>query len=218
MNLWIESNEMLTNIHSVSSLNNTLPMRGFLLVLAILGIRSTAGAAGQPLIIDPSKSTVGIAVKSTIDSFVAHLDSFESGVTLDPATGRPVEAWFQADFNKIRTGKNDRDRDMNTWQRTDTFPTVRFEATGIEPSPGGGWTVRGTLRLHGVDHRISFPFTAAVSNSQVVLDGTAVLDTRDFGLPVIRKLWLLKVDPFVHVHFHLQGRPAAPSGRATSVP
>jgi hypothetical protein len=65
---------------------------------------------------------------------------------------------------------------------------------------------------------VDFPFTTSISNGLVVLDGTAVLDTRDFGLPVIRTLWLLKVDPVVRVHFHLQGRPAAPSGRAANGP
>ena len=193
-------------------------MRGCLLILAILGIRSAAGAAGQPLVIDPAGSTVEVVVKSTIDPFVARLDSFEARVSLDPATGRPVEAWFRTDFGRIRTGKNDRDRDMNTWQRTGTFPTVSFKSTGIAPSPGGGWMAKGTLRLHGMDRGISFPFTATVSNGLIVLDGIAELDTRDFGLPVIRKLWLLKVDPLVRVHFHLQGRPMAPGAQAINLP
>jgi hypothetical protein len=31
------------------------------------------------------------------------------------------------------------------------------------------------------------------------------VDTRDYGLPIIRVFGLLKVDPLVHVQFHLEG-------------
>ena len=41
------------------------------------------------------------------------------------------------------------------------------------------------------------------------LDGEAVLDTRDFGLPIIRMFGLLTVDPQVKVRFHLQAKPSA---------
>ena len=37
------------------------------------------------------------------------------------------------------------------------------------------------------------------------IDGDAVIDTRDFGLPIIKKFLVLKVDPEVRVRFHLQG-------------
>jgi iron complex transport system substrate-binding protein len=45
--------------------------------------------------------------------------------------------------------------------------------------------------------------------------GDASLDTREFGLPVIRLFGLLKVDPVVRVRFHLQGTAPAGKGRAS---
>ena len=55
-----------------------------------------------------------------------------------------------------------------------------------------------------------FPIAVTSDGRLLAIDGEAVLDTREFGLPVIRLLGLLKVDPQVAVRFHLQGTRGGP--------
>ena len=57
---------------------------------------------------------------------------------------------------------------------------------------------------------MSFPVTIRGPWPTFLCDGEVAIDTRDYGLPVIKKFILLKVDPVVHLSFHLQGRVAAP--------
>jgi polyisoprenoid-binding protein YceI len=94
---------------------------------------------------------------------------------------------------------------MNEWQQTDKFPDIVFTLTSLEPAGGGKSAARGRLRLHGLERSVSFPILIQTDATAVSMDGDVTIDTRDYGLPVISKYYLLKVDPVVHLHFHLQG-------------
>ena len=50
-----------------------------------------------------------------------------------------------------------------------------------------------------------FPVSITTDRTIYAVDGRVVLDTRDFGLPKIRKLGVLRVDSNLTVRFHLQG-------------
>jgi len=55
---------------------------------------------------------------------------------------------------------------------------------------------------------MSFPISIATGHRMITLDGDVAIDTRDYGLPVIKKYLILMVDPVLHLRFHLQGRLA----------
>ena len=104
----------------------------------------------------------------------------------------------------MKTGRADRDHNMLGWLQTNQFPQVIFELRTVDRGPDGALTAHGRFQLHGQLHDLSFPVTVTVGRGVTTIDGVATLDTRDFGLPIIRFL-VLTVDPVVHVHFHLQG-------------
>ena len=175
-----------------------------LLAAAILALPLATRANDALFVMDRAESHVDIAVKSTLDSFVAHLEHFDVAITLDPENGRIESTAFHADLSAVKTGSVDRDHNMSVWLRTNEFPQVVFELSAVDRGPNGALTARGRIQLHGHQHDVRFPVTAKVSRRLTTIDGTAILDTRDFGLPIIR-FWVLTVDPVVHVHFHLQG-------------
>jgi polyisoprenoid-binding protein YceI len=175
-----------------------------LLATAILALPLAAKAKGALLVLDRAESHVDIAVKSTVVSFVARLEDFDVAITLDPESGRVESTAFHADLAAVKTGRADRDQNMSVWLQTNEFPKVVFELGAVDRGPNGALTARGRLQLHGQQHDLRFPVTVTVSRGLTTIDGTATLDTRDFGLPILR-FWLLTVDPVVHVHFHLQG-------------
>ena len=175
-----------------------------LLAAAILALPLATRANDALFVLDRAESHVDIAVKSTLDSFVAHLEHFDVAITLDPENGRIESTAFHADLSAVKTGSVDRDHNMSVWLRTNEFPQVVFELSAVDRGPNGALTARGQFQLHGQRHEIRFPITVTVNRGLAAIDGTATLDTQDFGLPIIR-YWILTVDPVVHVHIHLQG-------------
>ena len=174
-----------------------------------LGLGTSLRAAEGPLAIDLAQSRVEIAVKATMDSFVAKLTKYEPQIVVAD-DGRVSAARFAFRFRDIETGKEARDKAMHKWQQTDTFPDGLFVLSSISPANGNAYTAFGRLTLHGVTRDIQFPVSLARDGQRFAIDGDATVDTREFGLPVYRMLGVLKVDPLVHVRFHLQGNAPTP--------
>lgn len=182
-------------------IQRTLLLCAAALLLAALPLR----AAQRPLRVDFDQSRIDIVVKATVDSFTGRLAAYEPSLTLGD-DGRIAAARIAFHFRDVFTGKAKRDKAMHDWQHTDEFPDGEFVLAALDPTGPGQALVRGRLLLHGVAHDISFPVTFTRQDSTYAIDGDAVIDVRDYSLPVIRMMGLLKVDPIVHVKFHLQGR------------
>ncbi len=167
-------------------------------------------AAERSVAIDKTSSRIEIAVKATMDSFVGKLTDYTPTVRMDPETGKVTAATIAFLFSDVKTGNEKRDHEMHVWQQTEKFPAGTFSLTALEAETGGKLTARGTLTFHGVAQPLSFPVTVTRNGSSMTVEGDAVVDTLSFGLPVIHKFAVLKVDPLVTVHFHLVGAMAAP--------
>lgn len=176
-----------------------------LLVFALMAL--TASAAPEALVIDSAQSRVEIVVKATVDSFTGRLDGYKAAITVDG--GHVTAATLKFNFSDVHTGKTARDEAMHEWQETAKHPDGVFTLAALEPAADGRFNARGTLVLHGVSREIVFTVSVITDGSLYAIDGVAPLDTRDFGLPVIRKFGLLKVEPQVKVRFHLQGTAKA---------
>lgn len=179
-----------------------------LLMLGLTAVR--LAAADAPLIVDKASSRIEIVVKATADSFVGRLADYTATGTVDPATCRVTAAQIGFNFADVKTGNEKRDAEMHLWQQTAQFPKGSFSLTSLEPAAAGKFTAHGTLVLHGVSHELVFPVTVIRDGAALSVDGEAEVDTRDFGLPLIRKFVVLKVDPIVGVRFHLAGAASAP--------
>lgn len=181
-----------------------------LLPLVLLLPAVTTPGQAAAFACDAAQSRIDVIVKATVDSFTGRLSRFDPEITFDD-TGRVSSARLRFRFLDLLTGKEKRDRAMHEWQHTDQFPDGEFKLDSLAPASGGSWLAQGRLTLHGTTQPLSFPVTIVSQGEVCALDGEAVVDTREFGLPVIRLLGLLKVDPLVHVRFHLQGRREAKS-------
>lgn len=175
------------------------------LVLMLSSVRLSA--APEALVVDATRSRVEIVVKATVDSFTGQLDAYKAAITVDG--GRVTAATLKFNFSDVHTGKEGRDEAMHEWQETAKHPDGVFTLAALEPAADGRFNARGTLVLHGVSREIVFTVSVITDGSLYAIDGVAPLDTRDFGLPVIRKFGLLKVEPQVKVRFHLQGTAKA---------
>jgi len=177
----------------------------FLLGLGLLASALPGFAAPRALLIDPAQSRIDIAVQATVDSFTGHLQHCEPVVTLGE-DGAILAVRVPFHFRDVVTGKAKRDAAMHDWQQTDKFPDGEFVLGSLTPLAAGRFTAKGVLTFHGAAHELSFPVAVTTDHALYAVDGEAVIDTRDFGLPIIRMFAVLKVDPLVKVSFHLQGR------------
>lgn len=176
------------------------------LVVLVALLPAFAFAAPAPLVVDTAQSRVEVVVKATVDSFTGTLDAYTADISVD--AGRVVAATFGFRFDQVHTGKDGRDTAMHEWQETPKHPDGLFTLKAIETGADGRLTARGSLVFHGVTKDIAFPVSVTTDRKLYAIDGEAPLDTRDFGLPIIRKFALLKVDPVVKIRFHLQGAVA----------
>jgi polyisoprenoid-binding protein YceI len=178
--------------------------------ILLLLLATAAGLRATPLVVDPGQSRVEIDVKATVGSFVARLPDYEASVSVAADTGRISTGTFRFKFGSIHTGNAERDRDMNDWQQTVVYPEVVFVLAGVETGADGATVAQGELTFHGTRRPVRFPVSVRADRGTLVIAGEVAVDTRDYGLPVIRKLLILKVDPVVRLRFSLQGRLVAP--------
>ena len=182
--------------------------RARLFAAAILVLPLATEAKEAMLVLDRSQSHIEIAVKATVDSFVARVEDFDVAVAVDPESGRVGYTTFHANLTAVKTGGTERDYDMGVWLQMSEFPQDSFELAALDRGPDGVFLARGRLKLHGQQHDVNFPVRITADRGLITIDGAALLDTRQYGLPIIRMLWVLTVDPVVRVHFRLQGRLA----------
>ena len=186
-----------------------------LLLFALLPV--CLGAAPSPLVVDPSQSRIEVAVPCTMDSFTGTLDAYAADITVDG--GRVTAAKLSFNFTDVHTGKAARDEAMHDWQDTPKHPSCSFVLRTLEPISGSGsrFNATGTFTLHDVATELTFPVSVTTEQNRYAIDGEAPLDTRNFGLPIIRKFGLLKVEPLIKVRFHLQGAIKVPVVNSASV-
>jgi polyisoprenoid-binding protein YceI len=170
---------------------------------------ATSPMRAAPLEIDPRQSKIEVAVSCTMDSFVGHLERFQSTIEWDPSAPLPAKADVSFDFGDLKTGNNDRDLAMLKWLRYETYPTASFHLTTWTQT-GGTNIAQGQLIIHGVTTVVQIPVALTRDQTARGIFGEVVIDCRDFKLPRIRKALLLTVNPKLRVKFQLIGRMVSP--------
>jgi len=162
----------------------------------------TSAAAGT-LAIDKGKSQIKVDAKATGHSFAGTLSDFTAKVTGDDATMAPTAVDLGWKFADLKTADEKRDKEMMKWLGGGN-PEGSFKFVKIWTDKGQTYA-QGTLKIHGVSKTIDFPYTAKKDGKTVTIDGTAALDYYDFGLPLIRAMAVMTVNPKLTVSFHLVG-------------
>lgn len=177
--------------------------RSLCLFLVLPAVALAAGA----LKIDRAKSFVDVDVKATVDSFTGRLENYDAQIGLDDA-GKIKTVVFTFKFADLKSGKGDRDNAMIEWLGGGE-PDGKFELGVLAMAPDGQGQVTGRLTFHQASQLIEFPVEVQQLDNAVTIKGAATLNYTNWGLKVIRKALLLKVDPEVKVRFKIVGTPEA---------
>lgn len=155
------------------------------------------------LTIDKAQSHIKVDAKATGHSFAGTLSDFTAKVSGDDATLAPASADLGWKFADLKTEDEKRDKEMIKWLGGGS-PEGSFKFIKTWTDKGQTYA-QGTLKIHGVSKVIAFPYTAKKEGKVVTIDGTAALDYQDFGLPIIRAMAVMTVNPKLSVNFHLVG-------------
>ncbi len=167
-------------------------------LLIVIG-QATAGS----LAVDKAKSRIQVDAKATGHEFSGTLDDFTAKVTGDGATLAPTSVALTWKFADLKTADVKRDAEMIKWLgAAGKEGSFKFAKTWTDK---GKNFAQGDITIHGISKTIAFPYTAKKEGSWVTIDGTASLDYLDFGLPLIRSMAVMTVNPKLTVRFHLVG-------------
>lgn len=160
-------------------------------------------ASAGTLKVDKAKSRIQVDVKATGHAFTGTLGDYSAKVTGDDATLEPTGVDLTWKFSDLKTGEEKRDKEMVKWLGGGA-PEGSFTFTKTWSDKGKTYAM-GELKIHGVAKAIAFPYTAMKEGTWVTIDGTASMDYQDFGLPIIRTMAVMTVNPKLAVRFHLVG-------------
>ena len=170
---------------------------------AILVAVHSAGA--ETLEVDKQRSRIQVDASATGHRFTGTLADFTATGSGSPATLDPSGFKLQWHFRDLKTGDDKRDHEMIKWLGGgDQMGSFTF--TKCWTGKDGGKNAMGSLTIHGVSKDLTFPFTIRADGDWVTVDGTARIDYKNFGLPVIRSMGFMTVDPKLAVRFHVVGK------------
>ena len=168
-------------------------------ILVLLPMLASAGT----LKVDKAKSRIQVDAKATGHEFTGTLGDYSAKITGDDVTLDPTGVDLTWKFSDLKTGDEKRDREMIKWLGGGA-PEGSFTFTKTWTDKGKTHAM-GNLKIHGISKTISFPYTAKKEGPWVTIDGAASLDYQDFGLPIIRAMAVMTVNPKLAVRFHLVG-------------
>jgi len=171
------------------------------LTLLCLAVPVTAAT----LEVDKTRSKIEVAAKATGHDFSGILKEYTVKATGDLAKLKPESLELNWNFSNLKTADDGRDTEMLKWLGAAT-PMGSFKFIKFWTDKAGVDHAAGTLTIHGVGKTVYFPFKVKKDGEWVTASGTAELDYKDFGLPVVRAMLVMTVDPKLVVTFQVVGK------------
>ena len=161
-------------------------------------------AHAATLEVDKGRSRIQVDAKATGHRFTGTLKEYTAKVSGDSGSLRPEAFALDWSFKDLDTDDKKRDAEMLHWlENRDAKGNFRFDKSWTEKD---GSHAMGTLTIHGVSKKVSFPYTVKKEGEWVTIDGRVWMDYQDFRLPVIRTMAVMTVDPKLLVRFHVVGK------------
>jgi len=173
--------------------------------LSAVLIGFTMLAMGESLEVDKARSRIQVDAKATGHAFTGTLDNYTASVIGDAKTKEPTAFSLAWDFTDLKTADPKRDAEMVKWLGGGK-PKGSFTLTKGWADAKGQRYIMGNLAIHGISKTISVPYTVKEEDGWVTINGTAGFDYESFGLPIIRAMAVMTVDPKLSVRFHLVGK------------
>src|SRR5262245_8750745 len=166
----------------------------------LLSLAFLACAAAQPsqrptlqeYAVDAGHSIIEFSVGFAVTRIKGRFTQARGTILYDPAAPQRSSVTVVLDAKSIDTGWPHRDDHLRTddFFDVDRFPTITFQSASLVRT-AAGWTMNGSLTMHGVTKSIAIPFRFVQPPSRSPESGWMVLNAvgalrlawKDFGIP-----------------------------------
>lgn len=145
-----------------------------------------AGAKGEGMQITPANSAITFVGYKVTGQHSGGFTAF-SGV-VDLVNGKPEESSVSVEIEAVSVFADDAKLTdhlkTKDFFEVEKFPKASFRSTKIEAGAKGpdNFTVTGDLELHGVTKSITFPAKIDVTDTDVTVKASFMLNRKDFGI------------------------------------
>ncbi len=162
-----------------------------------LGAAANAQAAAEEAAVDPylysidaGHSTVGFSVRHfTVSNVRGKFGTVEGAIRYNPDDLSDSGVKVKIDAASINTDHEQRDGHLKSADFLDVEnnPTITFKSSKVEKTDDG-FSLTGELTMRGVTKEVSFPFAIVgpikdpLGMMRVGIEGSLVVDRRDWGL------------------------------------
>jgi polyisoprenoid-binding protein YceI len=174
-------------------------------------------ASAQPRrwVPNPAKSVVTFDATHQMGDFSGRAEAVTGEFQADTADLRAsITGVARVRVAVLRTGNDNRDRDMREVLDVDRFPEIRFTIGGVEPSFNSVTssadtliTVKGGLAVRGVERPVTFLARVRLRDDRIWVRGESRIRLTDFGINPPSRLFF-RVGDDVTIGFDLTLEPS----------
>jgi polyisoprenoid-binding protein YceI len=141
--------------------------------------------------IDPSHTRIGFSARHAMVTKVrGAFDEFEGSFHIDGENPANSSGRVTIQAKSINTRNSQRDEHLrsNDFLAMDEHPEITFVSTGVKPAGDAEFVVTGDLTIRGVTRSVdvTFEYTGSATdpfgNQRVGLEGSVVINRKDFGV------------------------------------
>lgn len=174
-------------------------------------------ASAQPRrwVPNPAKSVVTFDATHQMGDFSGRAEAVTGEFQADTADLRAsITGVARVRVAVLRTGNDNRDRDMRKVLDVDRFPEIRFTIGGVEPSFNSVTssadtliTIKGGLAVRGVERPVTFLARVRLRDDRIWVRGESRIRLTDFGIKPPSRLFF-RVGDDVTIGFDLTLEPS----------
>jgi polyisoprenoid-binding protein YceI len=175
-------------------------------IAALLGtlLGSLCVASAATLEVDKAKTKIQVIAKATGHEFTGTLTDYTITASGDEKTLKPTALELSWSFKNLDTADAGRDAEMIKWLGGGA-PKGSYKFAKIWSRSGVDYA-EGTLTINGVAKTVQIPLTVKKDGAVITTSGKTEIDYKDFGLPLIRAMLVMTVDPKLTISFTVVGK------------
>jgi polyisoprenoid-binding protein YceI len=169
-----------------------------------LACAMTLSASAATFEVDRKQTTIKVDAKATGHAFTGTLKDYQITAAGDAAKLKPTALSLSWRFKDLDTDDDGRDEEMIKWLGGGD-PKGSYKFVKIWSKDGKDYA-EGSLTIHGVTKTVQIPLASKKDGATVTVTGSTTINYKDFGLPQIRSMLVMTVDPALTVSFTLVGK------------
>ncbi|MDY0012945.1 MAG: YceI family protein [Rhodocyclaceae bacterium] len=132
----------------------------------------------------PERSSIAFTSRQMGVPVEGRFKRFTASLAFDPARPEAGRTSVEIDLASIDAGSTEANDEVagKPWFNLKSFPTARFQSSGVKALGGGRFEVRGQMNIKGRSREVVVPFSFREEGKQGVFEGSFPLNRLDYAL------------------------------------